>query len=93
MAWNSCESARSRPRRGLRRRGAVAAHPSPRRSTRANTRYRCGVLDAIGAPRTPDIHAQAGLGAWWNKMLKTKAVAALKGKGKKLMPGEHNKAW
>ena len=26
-------------------------------------------------------------------MLKTKAVAALKGKGKKLMPGEHNKAW
>ena len=40
-----------------------------------------------------DIHAQAGLGAWWNKMLKTKAVAALKGKGKKLMPGEHNKAW
>ena len=31
--------------------------------------------------------------AWWNKMLKTKAVAALKGKGKKLMPGEHNKAW
>ena len=41
----------------------------------------------------PDIHAQAGLGAWWNKMLKTKAVAALKGKGKKLMPGEHNKAW
>jgi len=57
----------------------------------------------------------AGLGAWWNKMLKTKAVrlsvpsmaststpstrvffaqvAALKGKGKKLMPGEHNKAW
>ena len=23
----------------------------------------------------------------------TKAVAALKGKGKKLMPGEHNKAW
>ena len=34
-----------------------------------------------------------GLGAWWNKMLKTKAVAALKGKGKKLMPGEHNKAW
>ena len=36
---------------------------------------------------------KAGLGAWWNKMLKTKAVAALKGKGKKLMPGEHNKAW
>ena len=82
---------------------------------RANTRYRCGVLHAIGAT-APDIHAQAGLGAWWNKMLKTKAVglsvpsmaststpskgvfffaqvAALKGKGKKLMPGEHNKAW
>ena len=54
--------------------------------------YRCGVLHAIGAT-APDIHAQAGLGAWWNKMLKTKAVAALKGKGKKLMPGEHNKAW
>ena len=30
-----------------------------------------------------------GRGKWWNKMLKTKAVAALKGKGKKLMPGEH----
>ena len=30
---------------------------------------------------------------WWNRMLQTKAVAALKGKGKKLMPGEHNKAW
>ena len=59
---------------------------------RANTRYRCGVLHAIGAT-APDIHAQAGLGVWWNKMLKTKAVAALKGKGKKLMPGEHNKAW
>ena len=81
---------------------------------RASTRHRCGVLHAIGAT-APDIHAQAGLGAWWNKMLKTKAVrlsvpsmaststpstrvffaqvAALKGKGKKLMPGEHNKAW
>ena len=54
--------------------------------------YRCGVLHAIGAT-APDIHAQAGLGAWWNRMLKTKAVAALKGKGKELMPGEHNKAW
>ena len=50
------------------------------------------MIHAIGAT-APDIHAQAGLGAWWNKMLKTKAVAALKGKGKKLMPGEHNKAW
>ena len=37
--------------------------------------------------------AVSNIGAWWNKMLKTKAVAALKGKGKKLMPGEHNKAW
>ena len=43
---------------------------------------------AVDESELPD-----GLGAWWNKMLKTKAVAALKGKGKKLMPGEHNKAW
>ena len=43
---------------------------------------------AVDESELPD-----GLGKWWNKMLKTKAVAALKGKGKKLMPGEHNKAW
>ena len=43
---------------------------------------------AVDESELPD-----GLGAWWNKMLKTKAVHALKGKGKKLMPGEHNKAW
>jgi hypothetical protein len=35
----------------------------------------------------------AGLGKWWNKMLATKAVTALKGKGRQLMPGEANKAW
>ena len=43
---------------------------------------------AVDESELPD-----GLGKWWNMMLKTKAVAALKGKGKKLMPGEHNKAW
>ena len=43
---------------------------------------------AVDESELPD-----GLGKWWNRMLKTKAVAALKGKGKKLMPGEHNKAW
>ena len=43
---------------------------------------------AVDESELPD-----GLGKWWNKMLQTKAVAALKGKGKKLMPGEHNKAW
>ena len=43
---------------------------------------------AVDESELPD-----GLGKWWNMMLKTKAVHALKGKGKKLMPGEHNKAW
>ena len=43
---------------------------------------------AVDESELPD-----GLGKWWNRMLQTKAVAALKGKGKKLMPGEHNKAW
>ena len=37
---------------------------------------------AVDESELPD-----GLGKWWNRMLKTKAVAALKGKGKKLMPG------
>ena len=45
------------------------------------------------SPDVDESELPDGLGAWWNKMLKTKAVAALKGKGKKLMPGEHNKAW
>ena len=46
------------------------------------------ITAAVDESELPD-----GLGKWWNRMLKTKAVAALKGKGKKLMPGEHNKAW
>ena len=37
---------------------------------------------AVDESELPD-----GLGAWWNKMLKTKAVAALKGKGTNVLGG------
>ena len=71
----------------------VAKLDGRRARAESRTRGASGIAISSFTAAVDESELPDGLGAWWNKMLKTKAVAALKGKGKKLMPGEHNKAW